>query len=193
MTFREAPTFEDSRRGCDQRTPAGSERVAIRSFEVAFAPADARVRLMRRITLAHLRFWDLTALNETATLAVSELVTNAVRHCRGNTVRLRVVSSGEELRIEVTDGNPTPARPRDVDADAENGRGLLLVAALAKVWGVSHDGTMTWCCLTLPAEARANEASTPTPVARRSRSDRVDERSVSASATDQIPLAVGTP
>ncbi|MFF8537229.1 ATP-binding protein [Streptomyces sp. NPDC015532] len=193
MTFREAPTFEDSRQGCDQRTPAGSERVAIRSFEVALAPADARVWLMRRITLAHLRLWDLMALDDTATLAVSALVTNAVRHCHGNTIRLRVVSLGEELRIEVRDGNPTPARQQDVDADAESGRGLLLVAALAKVWGLSRDGTMTWCSLPLPAEERANEALTPTPVPRRGRSDRGDQRSVSAPTADPPPLAGGTP
>ncbi|MFF7469912.1 ATP-binding protein [Streptomyces sp. NPDC008092] len=193
MTFREAPTFEDGRRCCDQRTPAGPERAAIRTFEVAFAPADARVRVMRRIISAHLRLWDLMALNDMATLAVSELVTNAVRHCHGNTIRLRVVSAAEELRIEVTDGNTTPARQRDVDADAENGRGLLLVAALSKAWGVSCDGTMTWCSLTVPAEARATKALAPTAVPARRRADRVDERSVAVPTAVQTLLTVGTP
>ncbi|WP_328434830.1 ATP-binding protein [Streptomyces sp. NBC_00425] len=195
MTFREASTFEDGRRCCEQRTPAGSERVAIRSFEVAFAPADARVRLMRRITLAHLRLWDITALNDTATLAVSELVTNAVRHCHGSEIGLRIVSSAEELRIEVTDGNPTPAQRREVDAEAENGRGLWLVAALSKEWGVSSDGTMTWCCLSLPpADARAVEAPmalTEEPASHRSVG--TGERPAPAPKSDRTLLSVGTP
>jgi hypothetical protein len=144
------------------------------------------------MTLAHLRLWDLMALNDTATLAVSELVTNAVRHCHGNTISLRVVSSAEELRIEVTDGNTTAAQQSDVDADAENGRGLLLVAALAKAWGVSCDGTMTWCSLTLPAEACAAEVLGPRADPKRRRVDRVDERGVPAPTVDQTLLAGGT-
>ncbi|WP_256255799.1 ATP-binding protein [Streptomyces sp. MUSC 14] len=104
---------------------------------------------MRRITSAHLRLWDLSTLSEAATLAVSELVTNAVRHGQGCSVGLRVMSSEGELRIEVTDGNPTAAQLRESGETAENGRGLLLVAALAKEWGVSPDGTMTWCSLAI--------------------------------------------
>ncbi|MFJ4940639.1 ATP-binding protein [Streptomyces pseudovenezuelae] len=195
MTFRKAPTPEDGRGCCDQRAQSGSERAAIRDFEVAFAPADAHVQLMRRITLAYLRLWGLTALKDTATLAVSELVTNAVRHCHGSEIVLRVVSSAEELRIEVTDGNPTPAQRREVDAEAENGRGLWLVATLAKEWGVSSDGTMTWCCLALtPAHARAVEAPmalTVEPESRRSVG--TDERSAPAQKTDRMLLPVGTP
>ncbi|MDH6499522.1 anti-sigma regulatory factor (Ser/Thr protein kinase) [Streptomyces sp. SAI-149] len=195
MTFRKAFNHEDGRGCCDQRAQAGSERAAIRDFEVAFAPADAHVRLMRRITLAHLRLWGLTALNDTVTLAVSELVTNAVRHCHGSEIGLRIVSSAEELRIEVTDGNPTPAQRREVDAEAENGRGLWLVAALAKEWGVSSDGTMTWCCLALPpADARAVEAPmvhTTEPESRRSVG--TGERPAPAPKTDRTLLSVGTP
>ncbi|MDW4907809.1 ATP-binding protein [Streptomyces sp. ADMS] len=127
-----------------------SDQSGMRGFEVDFLPADFRVGQMRRITSAHLRLWDLTALCDTATLAVSELVTNAVRHGQGNPVGLRVTSSDGELRIEVTDGNPTPARLREAGEAAENGRGLLLIAALAKEWGVSYDGRMTWCSLAIP-------------------------------------------
>ncbi|NNN34641.1 ATP-binding protein [Streptomyces sp. S3(2020)] len=119
-------------------------------FEVDFLPTDFRVGQMRRITSAHLRLWGLTVVCEAATLVVSELVTNAVRHGRGNPVGFRVISSDGELRIEVTDGNPAPARLRNAGEAAENGRGLLLIAALAKEWGVSPDGRMTWCSLAIP-------------------------------------------
>lgn len=129
---------------------SASDQTFLRGFEVNFLPADCRVRQMRRVTSAHLRLWDLTALRDTATLAVSELVTNALRHGQGKPVGLRVTSSDHELRIEVTDGSPTPARLREAGEAAENGRGLLLVSAVSKEWGVSPDGTMTWCSLAIP-------------------------------------------
>jgi anti-sigma regulatory factor (Ser/Thr protein kinase) len=119
-------------------------------FEVDFLPAEHRIGQMRRITRAQLRHWDLTALTDDATLTVSELVANAIKHGKGQPVGLRVRRSAYELRIEVTDGTPTPARLRSADVADENGRGLFLVAALAKEWGVSPDGTMTWCSLAIP-------------------------------------------
>ncbi|WP_247197181.1 ATP-binding protein [Streptomyces sp. GESEQ-35] len=94
---------------------------------------------MRRITRAQLRHWDLTTLADDATLVVSELVTNAIKHGRGTPVGVRVRRSVYELRIEVTDGSPTPARLRSAGMADESGRGLLLVAAIAKEWGVSPD------------------------------------------------------
>lgn len=119
-------------------------------FEVNFLPTDLRVGQMRRITLAQLSVWGLTALCDAAMLVVSELVTNAVRHGRGDSVGLRVKTADGELRIEVTDGNPAPARLREAGEAAENGRGLFLVAAVAKKWGVSPDGRTTWCSLAIP-------------------------------------------
>ncbi|MFF7092838.1 ATP-binding protein [Streptomyces rubradiris] len=119
-------------------------------FEVDFLPAEHRVGQMRRITRAHLRHWHLTRLTDDATLAVSELVTNAVKHGKGQPVGLRVRRSAYELRIEVRDCTPAPARLRSAGVADENGRGLLPVAALAKERGVSPDGTMTWCSLAIP-------------------------------------------
>ncbi|WP_235991087.1 ATP-binding protein [Streptomyces ureilyticus] len=119
-------------------------------FEVDFLPADNRTGQMRRITRAQLRHWDLTMLTDDATLVVSELVTNAIKHGKGRPVGLRVRRSAYELRIEVTDGTATPARLRSAGVADENGRGLFLVAAVAKEWGVSPDGTMTWCSLAIP-------------------------------------------
>lgn len=134
----------------DALADSASDPAAVRGFEVDFLPADVRVGHMRRITVAHLRLWDLTGLCDSATLAVSELVTNAVRHGQGKPVGFRVTNTDDELRIEVTDGNSTPARLREAGESAESGRGLLLVAALAKEWGVSPDGMTTWCSFTIP-------------------------------------------
>lgn len=119
-------------------------------FKVDFPPDERRIGQMRRITRAQLRHWGLAMLTDDATLAVSELATNAIKHGKGQPVGLRVRHSAYELRIEVTDGTPTPARLRSAGVADENGRGLLLVAALAKEWGVSRDGTTTWCSLAIP-------------------------------------------
>ncbi|MGW1275524.1 ATP-binding protein [Streptomyces tsukubensis] len=121
-----------------------------RAFAVAFEPADSRVRHMRRITGAALRLWKLDAVTDEALLVVSELVTNAVRHGTG-TIRLRVRRTGDLLRIEVTDQSPRAPQPREAGPLDESGRGMLIVAMLAAEWGVSPDGTTTWCTLTLPA------------------------------------------
>lgn len=135
-------------------TASAEDHPTVRGFEADFLPADVRVGQMRRITTAHLRLWDLTPLIDTATLVVSELVTNAVRHGKGHPIKLRVTCSAAALRIEVTDGTRQPARLTPTDEWGEHGRGLLLVAALAQQWGVSPDGTMTWCSLAIPEGAR---------------------------------------
>ncbi|MFE7129348.1 ATP-binding protein [Streptomyces sp. NPDC057638] len=124
---------------------------AVHAFTVAFAPHESRVRYMRRITRACLRYWDLAPLAPDATLMVSELVTNAIRHGDGRAVRLRVEHHTTELRIAVTDGTSTLPTLHDARDDDEHGRGLYLVAAIADAWGVSSDAGTTWCSLALSA------------------------------------------
>ncbi|MFF8387412.1 ATP-binding protein [Streptomyces kanasensis] len=118
-------------------------------FAVCFLPDDCRVRQMRRITAAYLRSRGLLPVLHTAQLVVSELVTNAIRHGRGE-VGLTVAAGADGLRIEVSDDNPAPARLRPADEADECGRGLLLVDALATTWGVSPDGHTTRAVLPLP-------------------------------------------
>ncbi|MCZ4098955.1 ATP-binding protein [Streptomyces sp. SID13666] len=115
-----------------------------RLFTVAFTPAKARVAYMRRITTTHLRYWRVPVdASEDIVVSVSELVTNALRYAPDDVV-LTVRYADDELRIEVFDGNPAPARPREAAEDDESGRGLFLVALLAGDWGVSDDGKTTW-------------------------------------------------
>ncbi|MGW4731716.1 ATP-binding protein [Streptomyces shenzhenensis] len=129
--------------------PAASatKRVATPGFEVSFVPADFRVGHMRRITTIYLRCHGMADVIDSALLAVSELVTNAIQHGGGRPVGLRVVPSAGALCIEVTDSSPIPARTRTAATDDENGRGLQLVSAISKEWGVSVDGMTTWCSL----------------------------------------------
>ena len=80
----------------------------------------------------------------TASLLVSELVTNSIMHARG-AVTLRAMWLDDRLQVDVSDqGGGTPTL-RDPDTA---GRGLRIVDALASRWGsvphVTGAGRATW-------------------------------------------------
>ncbi|MEH0575661.1 ATP-binding protein [Streptomyces sp. B21-108] len=83
-----------------------------------------------------------SGLVDDAVLVVGELAANAVRHTRSGWYRgwfLVVVCFGDDLvRIEVTDqGGDEEPLLRSVNSQVEEGgRGLMLIAACAKDWGV---------------------------------------------------------
>ncbi|MFV5994997.1 ATP-binding protein [Streptomyces sp. NPDC056231] len=104
---------------------------------------------LRRIVRASLTHWGRPNLIETAELLLTELATNALRHACGPDVGVRIYLQDDYLVIEVNDGSPLHPVPRCAGPDDETGRGLLLVESLAEAWGVSGDGTTTWCTLPL--------------------------------------------
>jgi anti-sigma regulatory factor (Ser/Thr protein kinase) len=75
---------------------------------------------------------------EAALLAVSEAVTNAVRHGSGR-IQLCLVADDRLVRIEVTDeGSQLPTRrATSEEALGDGGRGLHLLDALTTGWGSS--------------------------------------------------------
>lgn len=77
---------------------------------------------------------------EDVALVVSELVTNAVVHGDGD-ITLDVVVAGDAIRVEVEDREPELPDQLDAGADAESGRGLLLVSRIATEWGVRPVGS----------------------------------------------------
>ena len=79
-------------------------------------------------------------------LAVSELVTNAIRH-GGAPVTLTVLPTDDRVRVEVTDGSPE-LRPAPAPAPMDTGRrGLHLVNAVCRAWGWHEvdGGKCVWC------------------------------------------------
>jgi len=89
-----------------------------------------------------------------AVLIVSELATNAVRHSQSGVTGgwfLVVVSFGDDfVRIEVVDqGSEHEPRLCDATHQEEGGRGLVLIAACAKDWGVKNwpNGRSVWADL----------------------------------------------
>jgi hypothetical protein len=53
-------------------------------------------------------------------------------------IALRLLATEKSLVIEVWDHSPLDVEPRKADADAECGRGLTVVAALADRWGTER-------------------------------------------------------
>jgi anti-sigma regulatory factor (Ser/Thr protein kinase) len=94
------------------------------------APAEAR-----RQVQAAIRAWDVPIDSDVAVLLTSELVTNAIRHEAGGTVTLVITGSCGRLRVEVHDTSRFLPVLVDAPADAEAGRGLMLVATLSAEWG----------------------------------------------------------
>ncbi|MFI9630034.1 ATP-binding protein [Streptomyces sp. NPDC052042] len=112
---------------------------------MAFLPGPERIAQMRRLTTAHLRYWQVPEpLQSDMVLVVTELITNAIQHGKGQ-VGLRIKSTGTQTLIEVSDESPTPPRLRRATNDEVSGRGMLIVDALSKSWGVSNNGMTTWC------------------------------------------------
>ncbi|MEU7584344.1 ATP-binding protein [Streptomyces sp. NPDC041068] len=117
---------------------------APRTFRQLLSPTPRGARLARRLTAHQLETWGIpygSALSEAATHIVAELAANAVTHGHvpGRDFELRLARRGPNtLRIEVADarGDRRPKR-QQVAPDAESGRGLRLVDALADTWGVT--------------------------------------------------------
>ncbi len=92
-----------------------------------------------------------------AELIVSELVANAVLHGWGH-VALQLYDTGDGLRIEVEDANPTPPVTTDGHPGRVGGFGMQIVERLAD-WGWRHSrgGKVVWAKVrpgTLPSSPR---------------------------------------
>jgi anti-sigma regulatory factor (Ser/Thr protein kinase) len=105
------------------------------SHRVRLATGPAAVPEARRQVRAALDSWEVPVDQEAAALLTSELVTNAIRHEPGPAVLLDITCSRGRLRVDVHDTSGALPTVADVPADAETGRGLLLVATLSAEWG----------------------------------------------------------
>lgn len=113
----------------------------VRHFTVLLSATPRGARLARRLTLQQLTEWSEPCGK--AEQVVAELAANAALHARlpGRSFRLTLAldrGPSPMLRIAVSDPRPErlPVASPVPAADAESGRGLLIVAALADRWGV---------------------------------------------------------
>ncbi|MDT0434479.1 MULTISPECIES: ATP-binding protein [Streptomyces] len=122
--------------------------------EWTFPAEPGAVRDARAAVRDRLRRWNLDPLTDLATLLVSELVTNSLRHATGP-IGLRLVRParpGDVLRVEVSDPLPDPPRERVARPEDESGRGLQLVALSSRSWGTrpGDGGKTVWFELAVP-------------------------------------------
>ncbi|UIX33351.1 ATP-binding protein [Streptomyces sp. GQFP] len=156
----------------EQEVPPNRDWVYTSSLQLAAVPSAASCsRMLVRLTLTR---WNLADYVETAELVMSELVTNAVQatgltgpepksweitaeHVIG--VQLRAV--GTSLVLDVWDSSSDAPVTSNPGEDAEGGRGLLLIGAMAKQWDVfcpHAGGKIVW------AELELDRAAKPPPL-----------------------------
>jgi hypothetical protein len=102
--------------------------------------------------------WGLAAAVDDASLAVTELIANAVKHT-GTTVEVSIVVDGD-IEVSVHDRSPSIRRAAAVvEPLAESGRGLRIVAAVSSDWGITSEarGKRLWFRLPLP-DASSSDA-----------------------------------
>ena len=127
------------------------------------APAEARRRVRDAIWS-----WRVPVDLDAALLLTSELVTNAIRHEAGQgaqAVMLAITSSRGRLRVDVHDTSWSLPAVAEVPADAETGRGLLLVETLSEEWGYYRTPAGKAVYFTLAIEAATVPAATVPAVA----------------------------
>ncbi|MCC9308396.1 ATP-binding protein [Kitasatospora sp. RB6PN24] len=114
-----------------------------REFAMQFSSTPRGARLARRLVSHYLESWGHgcdSPLNEKLTLITAELAANAVRHGHvpEREFKVRLTLTRATGRVEVSDTRTErrpPSTAQEPHPDAESGRGLLLVAALAERWG----------------------------------------------------------
>jgi hypothetical protein len=118
-----------------------------------YIPNDIRsVPVCRRVIRLVLTVHGLIHLADLAELLGTELVSNAVRHTKGPAA-LRVRWRDGTLRVGAWDADPEPPYPGEFaeSADAEGGRGLVVVRACSDLWGwqplsrFGNRGKYVWC------------------------------------------------
>ena len=133
------PRFAPAESASERVSGAGAARQRPLTSLLELEPRPSAVPCARLHCRSVLAEWRLSALAGDAEVIVSELMANAVNASQRltglNPVALCLKASRERLVIEVWDHSPEDPRPGTAGADAENGRGLLVVKALSTRWG----------------------------------------------------------
>jgi hypothetical protein len=123
--------------------PCATGAAALGSCRLVLRSGPEAPKKAREFTTATLRDWELDALVSDAVVIASELVTNAIRYGSHRTSKGSLEEQVElawqrhltQVICAVIDGSSAPPVLATAELDAECGRGLLVVQALAAGWG----------------------------------------------------------
>jgi anti-sigma regulatory factor (Ser/Thr protein kinase) len=108
------------------------------TYRLGLTAGEHSARHVRRIVRSLLDEWRRSELCDAVELGVTELLSNVVRHVPDRRCTLVIVRQATGVRVEVTDGLARhPSLDGELEPYAENGRGLLLLDAMADKWGVT--------------------------------------------------------
>jgi len=106
-----------------------------RARRISLTAGPAAAAQARSLVQAAIRAWDVPVDPPTAALLTSELVTNAIRHEKGEIIMLVINCDCGQFRVDVHDTSRSEPVQEDACAYAETGRGLMLVSHLSTDWG----------------------------------------------------------
>ncbi|MGW3657529.1 ATP-binding protein [Streptomyces sp. NPDC005151] len=124
-------------------------------YVLPFKASPEAMRGLRRAVQAELRPWGLADLVGEAELVVTELATNVVKHVgAGSAATLILEFRADVIRVEIHDTSYKVPAVSEVGCASECGRGLHLLAAMARDWGtrVTASGKAVWCELPLSGD-----------------------------------------
>ncbi|WP_406044368.1 STAS domain-containing protein [Micromonospora sp. NBC_00898] len=133
---------------CAEATALAGASAAPR-LRARLEPVAGACRRARELVADACGRWTIPELVGPASLVLTELVGNVVRHA-GTPMQVTVTLRWPYLQVAVTDGSRAAARAATgSDLRAEGGRGLLLVRELAQRWGSAPtgDGKVVWAML----------------------------------------------
>lgn len=128
-------------------------------YRMCLTVGEHSAHYIRRIVRSYLEEWEMAELTDAVELGVTELVANVVRHVPDRRCTLLLLRAASGVRVEVTDGSDQlPVVREGAPLEADGGRGLVLLDAVADKWGVGSwsDGKTVWFeCRCGGEEARA--------------------------------------
>ncbi|MEV4659754.1 ATP-binding protein [Micromonospora sp. NPDC049301] len=142
-TCRVVPVLRD----CAEATRVAGAAAAPR-LQARLEPVAEACRRARELVVDACTRWNVPDAVGPATVVLSELVGNVVRHA-GTPMEVTVTLRRPYLHLAVVDGSRAAARPAEGDLRAEGGRGLLLVRELAQRWGSvpAGQGKAVWAMI----------------------------------------------
>lgn len=113
-----------------------------------------------------LRTWDVADDDGDTLTVATELMQNVTQHTADGgelTLVLRREPGRDAVLVECADSDPYRPEPMQRDLQRPGGRGLMIVAALARTWGcraaewAGHTGKVVWAELVFAAAPRARD------------------------------------